>query len=209
VEQNPVAAYFTVAARGESYRNLAYVLLALPLAVVYFVVLIVGFTTGLALLLVLIGFVLWYGVLWIAFGFANFERMLARSFFSLELPSRLRPEATGLRAEIGQMMRNPSTWLELVYLLIKFPVALVSFVITIAMFATSLYFIIAIPFYDQAWYRVRIGDLVIQSLAGAVVVTVLGVLLLFLSFHVSNWLARIHRWLANFFLSDRSLVGSK
>jgi hypothetical protein len=50
-----VKQFFGVAARGETYLNIIYLLLAFPLGTAYFVFLVTGLSLGLGLLIIWIG----------------------------------------------------------------------------------------------------------------------------------------------------------
>src|SRR5918994_7344843 len=67
----------------QSYRNLLYLLLALPLGVVYVTILAVGLSAGAGLAVVLVGIVLLLATVFALRGMAMVERVLARRLLQI------------------------------------------------------------------------------------------------------------------------------
>ena len=72
----------------QTYRNLCYLMVMFPLGIVYFTLLAVGFTTGVALVIIVIGLPIIVLSLAVVVGFARLERTLVRVLFP---PRLLRP----------------------------------------------------------------------------------------------------------------------
>ncbi len=106
---------------GQSYRNIAYLLLTFPLGLMHFVILAIGLSTGLSLALVGVGlFVLW-GLLGFSGVLANMERWLSNQLLQ-----------TDLHGDDGTLfeLKNKNNWRAAGYIALKFPLGLLSFVFT-------------------------------------------------------------------------------
>ena len=77
------------------------------------------------------------------------------------------------------MARNPTTWLEMAHLLIKFPTGIISFVVSISLVATSLGLLPAVFLYGQSWYDIGGGDWQVDTFGEGLLATVVGAGLLF------------------------------
>jgi hypothetical protein len=98
---------------------------------------------------------------------------------------------------------NPVTWKGMGYLLLKLPLGIVTFVVTIGLLAVSASLLIA-PFV----YPVGVLELDgfvwnLESPGAAVLCGALGLVLAFLSLHVLNGLAWVWRTLASAMLGSR------
>ena len=200
--------FFTAPFRLRTYTNLLYLLLAFPLGVAYFVFLAVGLTTGFGLLIV------WLGIPILALVFAGswwlaaLERQLAIHALGAEVPPMAPPEpeaSAGFWQRVGAFFANPVTWKGMAFLLVKFPLGMVSFIAAVTLLATTAGLLLA-PF---AWYfggdwslDVDLGPWFVDSPAGALAVGSLGVVAFFVSLNLLNGLAFVWRWTATFLLGS-------
>ena len=116
-----------VLARSRTYLNLLYLVISLPLAAIYFVVLLLCALTGTILSIVGIGLLILLGGLAVAWGFAMLERELAISLLGLELPPppALPPGSPWQR--LRAHLARAETWKSLAYLLLKLPFGLFTY----------------------------------------------------------------------------------
>lgn len=77
--------FFGVPFRGQTYWNLAYLLLAFPLGIAYFVVFTVGLALGVSLAILLVGFLVLGVTLLFALALAGFERLLTNWLLRTEI----------------------------------------------------------------------------------------------------------------------------
>lgn len=130
--------FFGVPFRGQTYRSLAYLLLAFPLGIAYFVAVTVGVATGVGLLVTLVGvpilLVTLYGVTLIA----GFEASLARHLLGMDVPAPELLRRTGdsggtnlesLLAWSRTVVTAPTTWTALVLVGVKFVFGLMAFTV--------------------------------------------------------------------------------
>ena len=114
---------------GRTYRNLLYLLLAVPLGFVYSTVFTFGLAFGLALSFVLVGLVVLLVLLIGSRLVAGFERRLANALLGTDLsrPDDL-ADADGALAGVRTYVDARSTWTGLGFLSLKFWVSLFALV---------------------------------------------------------------------------------
>jgi hypothetical protein len=190
-----VKRYFGVVAQEETYLNLLYLLVAFPLATLYFTILVTGVSLGLGLLLLAcLGIPILLLVLAVSWGLAIFERWLAILLLREDVPS-MSPEEDGEKPageRVLAHLKNRVTWTSLLYLFVKFPVATIFFVIAVTLVATSLAMLI-MPFtYKFMNYPYWWGVWQIDTLGEALIATLLALVIVGpISLHITNFLARV------------------
>ena len=126
--------FLHVVAEPQTYRNLGYLLLGLPLGTIWFSVLVSGLAVGAGLLVVaLTGIPILLGMWYVSRAFANTERLAANALLGtrLELAS-FGPHGRGnpwrrLRVQAGDEQRRRELW----FLLLRFPVGVATFAMTV------------------------------------------------------------------------------
>ncbi|GCE26361.1 hypothetical protein KDA_18450 [Dictyobacter alpinus] len=114
------------------YRNIGYHMLALPLGILYFVLVLIGVVlTTLNILLIGIPLIMLFTAgIWRV---AAFERMLSSKLLNIQIAPMAAPfptHATRLQRFLIHI-RRAGTWKSLAYLFLKFPFGIFSFVITL------------------------------------------------------------------------------
>jgi hypothetical protein len=138
---SPVKRFFSVVVQPQSYRNLAFLLLGLPLGTIWFSVLVTGLSVSISMLVVaLVGIPMLVGMWYVTRACANVERAVTASLLG-ESPATmpLHSSVTGnlwvrLRAMSGERVRRR----ELAYLLLRFPIGIATFVVAVTAIATPL-----------------------------------------------------------------------
>jgi hypothetical protein len=106
---NPLARFFGVLLKSQTYLNLLYLLLAFPLGLVYLIFFIVGIALGLPLTIILVGLVIlaFVGLGW--WVFATFERLLAIWLLRIDIPpmSKPGPNPEGVWDTFTNLLSNP------------------------------------------------------------------------------------------------------
>jgi len=181
---------FGPATRTQTYLNVLYHLLAFPLGIAYFVFLITGVSLGAGLLILLIGFPILYVVLAVCRALGALERWMARSVLNVRVPTPLPPPAgSGLWQAFKAVIVDVQTWKTFCYLLLKFPFGILSFVVVVTALTTSVALILAPLTYGVT--TIDFGAWQVDSKDEAAVWCLVGFVLLILSMHLMNWLARI------------------
>jgi signal transduction histidine kinase len=117
-----------------------YVLLALPLTIASFAILVTGFAAGVALFVTVIGLPILAGTLYIARGFADLERLAIAPVLRRERarPRYRRPEpGAGWLRRMFNPITQPQPWLDLAHGILNLPVAIVCFVILLTWWALA------------------------------------------------------------------------
>jgi len=194
----------------QAYQNLIYLGAAFPLSIFYFVFLVSGISTGISLLIIWVGIpiLLLVGIGW--WFIARFERFMAIHILKEDIPEMVRPsrESADIWKRFKAYFTNPVTWKSLLYLLLKFPLGMATFVILITMVSLTLAFLSMPLSYDsmppfQAGISIGMGLPVwhIDSLTDALLCVVIGLLLWPATLHITNGLAWVHAKFARLMLS--------
>ncbi|MFP8951622.1 sensor domain-containing protein [Natrialbaceae archaeon A-arb3/5] len=215
----------------QTYLNLAYLLLAFPLGLAYFVFVTVGVSLGLGLAIIVVGIPILAITLGLALGLAGFERWLTTAMLPVDIESRTELAGERGRDQLASLLTDVKTWTVLVYLPAKFVVGTVAFTVSVTGLSTGVSMLMLPFYYDQpglyvglvsdrapeihqtlylGWNYLLVGFEAaftlgyweITTLPQALVGTVAGAILLLLTFHTLNALARITGWFARMMLEN-------
>lgn len=178
--------------KRQTWLNVVYHLISFPLGLIYFIFLVTGISLGFGLIILVFGIFILMGVIAMSYWFARFERELAISMLNVTIsPIEIRPSKPGLLPRFRAMISNAFTWKGLFYLLLKFPLGVFSFSLTVSLLSASLALISAPVFYNTNWYGFDAGQYFwnVNTFEGSLLACGLGVLLLFFSLLVLNLLA--------------------
>ena len=191
---------FGVIADPQSYLNIIYLLLGLPLGIAYFVFVVTGISVGFGLLIIWVGVPILALVLLGSWAICQFERLLVHALLNEEIPrieradTSRRPESS-LGAEerlfIGAWRRLKAhfsdrlTWTGIFYLLMKGPVGIGSFVMAVVLISVT-GSLIGAPAYYWVDEGIDFGIWQIDELWEAVILTLIGIPAVFVSLHLMN-----------------------
>ena len=210
-----VTRFFRIISSGQAYLNLIYLLAAFPLGILYFIFLITGLSTGISLTIIWIGVPI---LLLVGFGWwmlAGFERFMAIHLLKEDMPIE-RPliEDSDIWTFFKEHLADPITWKSLCYLILKFPLGMATFVILVTLISITLVMLIMpLTFESQQFFQTGFflgSDLAawqIDSLSEALLCTLIGLVLLPTTLHISNGLAWLHAKFARMMLSDDPMGG--
>ncbi|RQG93058.1 histidine kinase [Natrarchaeobius halalkaliphilus] len=193
---SPADGILGVAIEPRTYKNLCYLLLAIPLGFAYGFILLFGFLFGAILSLFGIGLVILLAVLVSARVLAGFERVLANALLDLELerPEDTRTGSSGLWGTFKRYLEAASTWRGVGFLVLKSWLAVVAFVLLIV-FATLVSLVSSPLRYPHEVEFVTVNDepiaWAIGTLPEAALAAFLGLVGLVLFAHVSNAVAYV------------------
>lgn len=128
--------YLGVVTKGQTYRNIAYLLLAFPLGVAYFVALVTLLALGGGLAVTVVGIPLLVGVLFAWCYVADLDRRLANALLGTRIPplSFRNEEGAALGwPRLRARLANPMTWRSLAFLFLRFPLGIASFFLVSAL----------------------------------------------------------------------------
>ncbi|WP_293032335.1 sensor domain-containing protein [Natronococcus sp.] len=141
--------FVSVPVRRETYRRLAYLLLAFPLGIAYFVFLVVGLSVGISLSILVVGLPILVVVLAATLLGAQFERWLVTRLLPAEINGSRRLEGDRRRDRALDLLTDVRTWTPFVYLPSVFLLGLVSFVVLTTGLSTALAMLLVPLYYDQ------------------------------------------------------------
>ncbi len=205
--KNPLARFFGVIILGQTYLNILYLLLTLPLGIIYFAFFSAGLALGIPLVFLLVGFLIlallavgWWAV-------AYFERYLAIWLLRVDVPPMEKPgpRREGFFGSIADWFTNPVTWKSLIFILLKLPLGIFTFTVLLAFATTSLGLAIAPLIYWWAPVGISVSSTIggsIDTLPEAVIACIFGILLGFISLHVFNYMAYGYALWAKFMLGN-------
>ena len=172
-----IRALFQVLWNPSTYLKILYLLISFPLGIFYFVFLITGFALGLGLAIIWIGLPILLLVILAIYGLTGFERQL--TIHMLEQPisplRQVQPEESAWLWLKG-VLTTPATWKGLLFLLLKFPLGIFSFVVTVTSLAISLSFLLA-PLLILTEGVIDIGFWCVDTFAEALLCSLLGAIL--------------------------------
>ncbi|MCJ7538003.1 MAG: sensor domain-containing protein [Anaerolineales bacterium] len=201
-----VGRIFRVMADRQAYQNLIYLGAAFPLGIFYFVFLVSGISLGLSTVIVWVGIPI---LLLVGFGWwllARFEYTMAVHLLNEVMPPMTGPsnQSADTWTRFKTYFSNPVTWKSLLYLFLKFPLGLATFVILITLISLTLAFLsMPLTYESLPSFQIGMGLPVwsIDSLGDALLCVVIGLLLWPVTLHITNGLAWVHAKFARLMLS--------
>ncbi|WP_246084476.1 sensor domain-containing protein [Salinadaptatus halalkaliphilus] len=145
--------FLAVPFERQTYRNLAYLLLAFPLGLAYFVFVTVAFSVGIGFSVTIIGLVVGVPILAVtlalALGIAGFERWLTATMLAVDIePKTDLAGETALEA-CWSVVSDPKTWTAVCYLPAKFVLGVASFALVVTGLSTAVSLLMLPLYYDQ------------------------------------------------------------
>lgn len=197
----PLRRFLGVPFRTDTYVNLLYLLLAFPLGVAYFAIVVTGLSAGVGGIVTILGVGFLVVTVIAVAVLGALEAILASGLLGVDapLPEALRADnPDGLRrADNGvidalvALFTARTTWTALVLVLAKFVYGLVAFVGLVTAAALTVSFVAAPLLYRDTGTAYVFGTYAIETLPQALGLAVLGVVIGLLSLHLSNALAWI------------------
>ena len=201
---HPARGIFGILAWPRTYLNLVYLLIGFPLGLGYFVFYVVGGSLGVGLAILGIGFVILFLLVLAAWALAHFERILANALLGADVP---RPAPTAVDEGgwpwVKSVLGNGVTWKGLAFQLLKFPLGLASWIVTIVVLSVVGGFIAA-PIAVQFGATIQIDPWwVADTQREAWIATAVGLAALLPALHLLNGLAWLWAQFAKVMLGRR------
>ena len=210
--------FFGVVVDPQSYVNILYLLLSFPLGIAYFVFLVTGISLGFGLMIIWVGIPILVLVLLGSWGLYQVERLLAIHLLKEDIPSiarrvdppeRLGDDVSGLGTEerlflagwrrLKAHLADRLTWTGILYLFMKFPLGIASFVIVVVLVVVT-GALLSAPAYYWVDDAIDVGFWQVDELWEAIVRTLIGIPAAFISLHVMNGTAFLSGRLARVML---------
>ena len=188
----------------QTYLNTLYLLLAFPLGIAYFVVLVTGLSVGVGTLVIWVGVPVLLLVFLVAWMLTWLERELAVRVLHQSIPAlsprQEPPNSAGVGPDLSGEERiflrvwrrlkshfmKPATWTGVIYLLAKFPLGIASFVTVVVLLSVSFSLITAPIHYRYAWSSPQFGWWQVDTFGEALLLAIVGLALLLTTAHVLN-----------------------
>jgi len=210
--RSAAAAFFGVIAQRQTWLNVAYLALSFPLGLLYFLFLVTGTALGLGLAILWVGIPILLIVMGAWWAFAAFERAQARVLLGIDCGPTPRPweQEHGLLSRLRAHVTDPSTWRSLGFVLVKFPLGIVSFGLLVAVGALFDVLVLApsIQLSTRTDGVFSFFGWQIDSWWETLPLIPLGVLVLFIGLHLLNLLAALWRLLVEALLTETWGTGS-
>ena len=207
--------FFSVFLKGQTYLNMLYLLLSFPLGMIYFIILITGFSVGIPLIIIWIGLIILAGMFALWIGLIIFERKMAIWLLKVEIAPINLQDNNGktLWQKFKAQAGNPVTWKGLAFLMAKFPIGVINFCILVSLLSLSLA-LLTVPLYynqfktviDLSWNTTPMNIHIINTLSEALLVSLIGLVTLLVSMHVFNGMAILNGKFAQLMLGSNKVL---
>ena len=182
--------YFTILVKPKLYLTLLYLFLCFPLGLTYFIILVVGFSLGFSLLIIWVGFIILALLIPTIWLIISFERLQTTHLLgiSLPIPQTAFDKNLPLWQKIKTFLTDPGTWKGVLFILLKFPIGIFSFVVLvtgIALLFSMIFSPIIIPFSS-----INFGFWTVDTISEAIGLCLLGLMALPGLFHIYYFLGQ-------------------
>lgn len=201
--RDPVfSAYFGVLLRPQTYLNLLYLVLAFPLGLLYFILFSAGISTGLSLLVILVGIPILLAMVGMGWGLAAFERVLNRALLGARIPEdeepatwqNLRESYGGFTFQTLMAYLRSGVWIRhSIYLGMKMPFGVFAFTLAVTVVGVGGGLLLAPLSMLAGGWGLFVGNPPFVDVAGSLIAMVMGLALLPLGLHLTNWVAALWR----------------
>ncbi|MET9886839.1 sensor domain-containing protein [Streptomyces sp. NPDC006430] len=122
---------------GRTWREFGYLVLGLPLSLLYGSLTITGISLGAGLLVTFLGIPVLAGVLAMCRGFGRIERARVRGLLRVAVaePAPVRAQKPGAFAAMGALLKSGSAWRHVLYSVVHFPWAVFAFCVSLVFWA--------------------------------------------------------------------------
>jgi signal transduction histidine kinase len=178
---------------SSTWFSFIHLLLNLPLGIVYFVLVVTAVSLGTGLLITLIGIPILIGTGWMVRTMGNIERARMNVFLGTTLRDPYRHDApeTGWIARLFAIGKDPATWRDFVFLMLRLPMGIFTFTVMVAFWATALGLLASPIAYWFGWFRIQFGSWYVDGPGAMMFATLGGVLMTIVAFGVTRGLARL------------------
>jgi signal transduction histidine kinase len=178
---------------GSTWFAFLHLLLTMPLGIVYFTVLITAVSLGFGLLITLIGIPILIGTGWIVRTMGNIERARMNAFLGTALRNPYRPAepSAGWMASLFAIARDPATWRDFLFLILRMPIGIFTFSLMISLWAVAVGLLLSPISYWFGVFRINFGDWVFDGPLAVVFATMSGIVFTFIAYGLTRGLAKL------------------
>jgi signal transduction histidine kinase len=137
--RNPVTAAFAPLASFRTWKGVVYLAVGFAIGIGEFVFLVTGLAVGFGLSIIIVGIPLLLAVVTASRALGAMDRFLANALLDahIETPPAHRHAEGPLLQRLRAVVMAPSTWRSLGWLVLRFPLSLVSFVVPVALLGAA------------------------------------------------------------------------
>jgi signal transduction histidine kinase len=181
-----------------TWLALVHLLINLPLGIAYFGVLTTGLALGVGLLITLLGIPILIAAPWLIRAMGNIERARINGFLGTALRDPYRPTVpeTGWSARLLAIGKDPATWRDLVFLILRMPMGLFTFMALVTSWALAIGLLLSPISYWFGVLHLDLGSWDIDGPFAVALATSAGVVMLFVSVGLTRGFARLDAVLA-------------
>lgn len=203
METNPdlLRRFFGVVLQGRTYLNILYLLIMLPLGIIYFTVVVTGFSISISLLTIIIGIVIAFLFLILVRGISTLHLHYASSLLGFELPSKVETATPGkgFFDHLKNILSDGKTYTSMVYMFLELPLGIIYFTLIITFLAVSVSF----TFSPLLWILNDEGIIYLsgddwlwnEDFGNTIFLSLVGIGLFFGTLHMGNFLAKVEEFL--------------
>jgi hypothetical protein len=192
---------FGVALQGRSYLNLLYLLIMFPLGIIYFTIIITGFSISISLLILIIGIFIAFLFLILVRGISTVHLHYASSLLGFELPAKVETAMTGsgFFDHLKKILTDGKTYTSMAYMFLELPLGIIYFTLIITFLAVSVSF----TFSPLLWILNDEGIIYLSGddwfwnddFGNTIFLSLVGIVLFFGTLHLANLLAKVEQFL--------------
>ena len=193
--------FFGIALQGRTYLNILYLLIMLPLGIIYFTVVVTGFSITISLLIIIIGVFIAFLFLILVRGMSTLHLHYASTFLGFELPSKVEAGTTvkGFFGQLKKILADTKTYTSMIYMFLELPLGIIYFTLIVTFLVISAAFIVSpiLWILDDEGILYLSGDewLWHEDFGNTIFLMLMGIVLFFGTLHLGNWLAKVEKFL--------------
>ena len=125
---------------ARTWRETLYLLLNLPVGIITFTVIVIGFATGFGMLITLVGIPIIFLTMYLSRGMGTIERARAKALLGVDVPAPYRPDPEPdkwWRVHVARFT-DPATWVEVGYNLLMLPIGIFTFTVVVTFWSLAI-----------------------------------------------------------------------
>ena len=187
-----------------TYGRIAYLLIALPLGIVWFTCLVAAISLGLGTAITLVGIPILLATMYAWRWAAQLERRLIGALTGVQIGDPYRPDhpEAGWSRNVRTRLGDPATWKDLVFLLLQLPLGIASFTIALVVVGLAVSWIAAPAWYWAVPDGIQLGVATVDTLWEALLLVPLGLVVAFIGIPALGQLGRAYGALAALLLGS-------
>ncbi len=119
--------------------NITFLLLSFPFGLLYFLLVVIGLSVGVSTVVIWIGLPILFITVLLIRGMAEVERRMVSTLLHVSFPPELHSDDAhdgprqGFLRHFGSILRDPLTWTSTMYMILKFPLGIISFTLALVL----------------------------------------------------------------------------